>query len=48
MNNKLDELDLAVSYVNSLGTVEIDKIARTIAVDVKTMYQDQSCKIGKW
>ena len=34
MNNKLDELDLAVSYVNSLGVNEINGIAQNIAKSI--------------
>jgi len=31
MNNKLDDLDLAISYVKSLGPVRVSQIAKTIS-----------------
>ena len=40
MNNKLDELDLAISYINSLGTQKVNKIAREIANLISFMKYD--------
>jgi len=37
MNNKLDELDLAISYVKSLGAEKVYKIAESIAQSIRLL-----------
>ena len=40
MNNKLDELSLAISYVNSLGRAKVNKIASNIASAISLLKFD--------